>query len=80
MFLLLQNALGSTADSGIKKLAIAALLTVLYAASDEFHQSFVPGRSAVASDVLVDSCGVIVALIALKLRDYFLESVKSSNS
>lgn len=30
----------------------------LYAASDEFHQLFVPGRSGQVSDVMLDSAGV----------------------
>lgn len=30
---------------------------VLFAALDEFHQSFVPGRSAQLRDVLLDGCG-----------------------
>jgi len=43
---------------------IAFVVTVLYAASDEWHQSFVPGRSSKPDDVLVDSVGAIFALIA----------------
>lgn len=35
--------------------ALAA--AALYAASDEFHQRFVPGREASVRDVLLDSCG-----------------------
>jgi VanZ family protein len=34
-------------------------LSILYAISDEFHQSFVPGRHAAASDVLIDAAGVL---------------------
>ncbi len=40
-------------------LALAA--TIVYAASDEYHQSFVPGRSATLSDALVDSMGALCA-------------------
>lgn len=35
----------------------ALVLAALYAASDEFHQKFVPGREAAVRDVLIDSCG-----------------------
>lgn len=42
---------------------------VLYAASDEFHQLFVPGRAGQIRDVLIDSCGVFVGIcIANGLR------------
>ncbi len=41
-----------------------ALLTgVLYAASDEFHQLFVQGRSGQITDVMIDSGGVILGVL-----------------
>jgi VanZ family protein len=40
----------------------ALLLAALYAASDEYHQKFVPGRNAAVSDVLLDTCGAGVGL------------------
>jgi hypothetical protein len=48
---------------------LAWLLAVLYSATDEFHQSFVPGRRASVVDVLVfDNLG---AMIALFIHDRF---------
>jgi VanZ family protein len=42
---------------------LAWLLAVLYSATDEFHQSFVPGRRASVIDVLVfDNLGALIAL------------------
>lgn len=35
----------------------------LYAASDEFHQRFVPGRSGELKDVLLDSSGVAFGIL-----------------
>lgn len=43
-------------------LLTSGLLSFLYAASDEFHQSFVPGRGPSVLDVLVDSIGIGLAL------------------
>lgn len=43
--------------------AWAWLLTVLYAISDEFHQSFVALRHPAARDVLIDACGAATALL-----------------
>lgn len=34
----------------------------LYAASDEIHQRFVPGRSCELRDVLIDTCGVLLGV------------------
>ena len=40
----------------------ALLLSVLYAISDEFHQTFVPGRNGTLIDVLLDSSGALFGL------------------
>ena len=42
----------------------AFALGVLYAASDEFHQSFVRGRHAAPLDVAIDAVGVLIGLTA----------------
>lgn len=36
------------------------IFIVLYAISDEFHQSFVPGRRARATDVGIDTVGALI--------------------
>ena len=41
-------------------LIISILLTGLYGLSDEFHQSFVPGRTAEAADALADLAGGVL--------------------
>ncbi len=35
----------------------------LYAASDEWHQSFSPGRSCELRDMLIDTCGALLAVL-----------------
>lgn len=51
------------------------VLTVVfaYAASDEFHQIFVPGRTASPWDVLIDTLGGAAALSLLWLRQKMLK-------
>lgn len=45
--------------------AVLALgLTILYAISDEWHQSMVPGRTGRAEDVVTDSVGALIGLAA----------------
>jgi hypothetical protein len=39
---------------------------VLYAASDELHQHFVPGRHAAVRDVAVDAGGVLAGLVVAR--------------
>jgi VanZ family protein len=53
----------STMASAIKKFWLPFIWSVAYAGTDEFHQSFVPGRSAAFSDVLVDAGGAALAAI-----------------
>lgn len=51
--------------SSKKRIAAGALLTILFAVLDEFHQSFVPERSGNLTDVCIDSIGVIAASLCL---------------
>ncbi len=44
---------------------LVLLLVMFYAATDEFHQSFIPTRTSLVSDVLIDTVGGAVALVAL---------------
>ncbi len=45
---------------------LAWLACALYAASDEFHQKFVPTRTASVRDVLIDVAGAGLALLAIR--------------
>ncbi|MGL5057614.1 MAG: VanZ family protein [Fusobacteriaceae bacterium] len=74
-FILTILILRYTYDLKIKKyLLYSPIVAILYACSDEFHQTFIPGRAGMISDVFVDSIGVFLALtlwsIWLKKRKY----------
>ena len=43
-------------------LLVAALACAIFAASDEFHQSLVPSRTASPTDVMIDICGALIGL------------------
>ena len=46
-----------------KRYWLSWLMAVMYSTTDEFHQSFVPGRSASVFDVLIfDNLGAIISL------------------
>jgi VanZ family protein len=47
--------------------AWAWLVGAAYAASDELHQHFVPGRQASALDLAIDAAGVAVGAVAARL-------------
>ena len=41
---------------------VAVLASAIFAASDEFHQSFVPSRTGSPNDVMIDICGALAGL------------------
>lgn len=61
MFLLIESIIGK------KKIFYPILFTVLCAASDEFHQSLVPGRGPSINDVGIDSAGAIIGVMLIWL-------------
>jgi VanZ family protein len=44
------------------RLAIAVSLVILYAATDEWHQRFTPGRTPKFTDVCIDTAGGLIGL------------------
>jgi VanZ family protein len=46
-----------------KRWWLAWLLAVAYSATDEFHQSFTPGRHPAITDVGIDALGAIISLL-----------------
>jgi VanZ family protein len=47
---------------------VSLLFVVTYSLSDEFHQSFVPARTASIYDSMIDSAGGLTALVLLAIR------------
>ncbi len=50
-----------------KKICISIILGIIFAITDEFHQFFISGRSAQILDVCIDSLGIVVGVILIKL-------------
>lgn len=56
---------------------VSVLCVACYAATDEVHQLFVPGRSGKVTDVLVDTTGAVLGILGfLILRRLWLLGVK----
>ena len=47
----------------------SAVIGVLYAISDEYHQTFVPLREGRVRDVVIDSIGIFLAYLFLRRRN-----------
>lgn len=60
LYLLLCNAIKQLGVAFTPALALAAIASLLYALSDEFHQRFVAGRTGSLRDVGIDSAGIII--------------------
>lgn len=46
-----------------KRMAVCFVFCVLYALTDEFHQTFIPGRSGNLTDVMIDSMGSLLGIL-----------------
>lgn len=69
---ILMMALMSTYDIAKRKqILISIFIGMMYATSDEIHQYFVPERTALFTDVLIDTTGVclgaLIVLVALQI-------------
>ena len=56
--------LGALLARALRRTGLAFVLAVLYAASDELHQTFVPGRHGSPVDVAIDSVGIAIGILA----------------
>jgi len=54
-------------------------LTYLYALSDEFHQSLVPGREGRFTDTLIDFLGILIGVLSIKVLNLVLISVNKKS-
>ena len=66
-----QTRLATARGSRWKIAALALLLSAAYAATDEFHQSFVPTRTASVRDVMIDTCGSFIGLCIIHVGTLF---------
>lgn len=72
---LIFNAVYSTWNLKLTPI-IAFVGTSLYAITDEIHQIFVPGRAFQISDILVDSIGALIGVIASFVTLKIILSIK----
>lgn len=76
---LLLMALVSTYNIKEKNRLIISLTTgIIYATSDEIHQSFVPGRSPMITDVVIDTMGVILGILLIILGKKIIKKYRKN--
>lgn len=64
------RALFYSGFKGKKSWLLALLICVLYAASDELHQTFIPGRAGQIADVLLDGLGASTGIALMQMVRY----------
>jgi len=52
---------------GCKAFIFSLIFCLIYAASDEIHQLFVPGRGAKETDVLIDALGAVIGMLVYNI-------------
>ncbi len=77
--ILLFLAAGFLARKQKKRCAAAFLTGAAFAALDEFHQYFVPGRSCELRDMLIDTTGVTAGILLAVAAGYLNRSKKRKN-
>ena len=51
-----------------KSIIFSIIISIIYACSDEIHQLFVSGRGGQIRDVFIDSIGVLISMMIIKIR------------
>ncbi len=71
LFLLLARAFGKSMKNRKQAIIYALLFAVLYAISDEIHQTFIPTREGKIRDVLIDALGIAIMYVYIKRENIF---------
>lgn len=64
--ILCYRALVKSGLNNFKSIALSILISGLFAISDEFHQSTVPGRESTTRDIIIDIIGAVTGLLVFK--------------
>ena len=59
-----------------KIILFSILLSFIYACTDEFHQSFVQGRTSQFTDVLIDTAGAVIGVLFINFIFYLINKKK----
>ena len=77
---LLLMALISTFEMKEKnRIIISLIIGIIYASSDEIHQSFVPERSPMITDVMIDTMGVMLGILLIMLGKEIIKKYKKNS-
>ncbi len=75
-FLLYRAFKGSFVTNVFHLFVYPAVFSFFYAASDEFHQSFVQGRSGSIRDIFIDTVGILGFYMVLKVLAFNQKKIR----
>ena len=75
-FLWLKSFAGAESKNNIIPFSLILAGMILFAVSDEIHQSFIPGRTASFMDIGLDLFGILFGLWAFKIFGVFTREMK----
>ena len=61
------------------RIIISLIIGIIYACSDEIHQSFVPERSPMITDVMIDTMGVMLGILLIMLGKAIIKKYKKNS-
>lgn len=62
------------------KYILSVIVVFLYACTDEYHQTFVTGRSGEFRDVLIDTLGGIIACIFVVIMNHIFKAIRGKKN
>ena len=77
--MLLFGAAYQTREQRRRTAVLSWVIGTFYAATDEIHQIFVPGRSGQITDVMIDSSGVAVGVLILLLLSDLAKRIRAKS-
>jgi VanZ family protein len=71
--LILRGIQAGRREDHLRWALVVIIVVAAYACLDEYHQSFVPGRTPAIHDVLIDTCGGIAAQVVAGLLAFWTQ-------
>ena len=62
-------------ETAKRVMLLSAVFALAYAATDEFHQTFVPGREGKFTDVMIDGVGILLFIFGYLLRKRYWKQI-----
>lgn len=59
-----------------KAILLSLLICGIIASTDEFYQSFIPGREARVTDIIIDMSGAMSAILIIVMKEFIGKRVK----